>query len=42
MTDEDDRLVGILALDDVLALLAEEMGVIGRLLSKEEPTISSE
>lgn len=34
VVDDDDRLVGILALDDVLELLAEETTTIGRLLAK--------
>jgi CBS domain-containing protein len=34
VVDDDDRLVGILALDDVLELLVEEAGTIGRLLRK--------
>lgn len=33
----DGRLVGILALDDVLDLLAEEFGVIGGLLARQAP-----
>jgi len=33
----DGRLVGILSLDDILDLLAEEFGEIGRLLRKESP-----
>jgi len=33
----DGRLVGVLSLDDVLDLLAEEFGDIGRLLRKESP-----
>jgi signal-transduction protein with cAMP-binding, CBS, and nucleotidyltransferase domain len=32
VVDEDERLVGILALDDVLELLAEELTIIGKLL----------
>jgi len=34
VVDEKDQLVGILALDDVLDLLAEEMETIGRLLRR--------
>ena len=34
---DDGRLVGIVSLDDILGLLAEEFGEIGRLLSKESP-----
>ncbi len=33
----DGRLVGIVSLDDILDLLAEEFGEIGRLLHKESP-----
>jgi CBS domain-containing protein len=33
----DDRLVGLITLDDVLELLAEEFGTIGGLLRAEEP-----
>jgi CBS domain-containing protein len=32
VVDDDDRLVGILAVDDVIELLVEEAGTIGRLL----------
>lgn len=35
VTDDDDRLVGMLALDDVLDLLAEEVETIGRLLGRQ-------
>jgi len=34
VTDDAGRLVGILALDDVVELLAEEAGQIGRLLAR--------
>jgi CBS domain-containing protein len=34
VVDDEDRLVGILALDDVLELLVEEAETIGRLLAK--------
>jgi CBS domain-containing protein len=34
VVDDDERLVGILALDDVLELLAEEAATIGRLLAR--------
>ena len=34
VVDDDDRLVGILALDDVLELLAEETTTVGKLLVK--------
>jgi CBS domain-containing protein len=35
--DDDDKLVGILALDDVLELLVEETASIGKLLAKRGP-----
>ena len=34
VVDDEERVVGILALDDVLALLAEEVTSIGKLLSQ--------
>jgi len=34
VVDDEERLVGILALDDVLELLAEEVATIGRLLAQ--------
>jgi len=37
VTGEADRVVGILSLDDVLDLLIEEIGPIGRLLAKQQP-----
>jgi CBS domain-containing protein len=37
VTDADGRLAGILALDDVLELLAEEVEAIGRLVRAQEP-----
>lgn len=36
VVDNDDRLVGILALDDVIELLVEEAGTIGRLLARRK------
>lgn len=39
VVDEDDLLVGILALDDVLELLIEETETIGRLLSRYQPAV---
>jgi CBS domain-containing protein len=39
VTDEADRVVGILSLDDVLDLLVQETGTIGRLLEKQQPRI---
>jgi len=41
VVDETGRLVGVLALDDVLDLLAEEAEMIGRLLDRESPLIHS-
>ena len=35
--DREGRLVGLLSLDDILDLLAEEFGEIGKLLRKESP-----
>ncbi len=40
VTDDAGRLVGILALDDVLELLVEEAEVIGRLLRGRHPSRS--
>lgn len=37
VVDRKGRLAGLLALDDVLALLAEEFGQIGKLLAKSVP-----
>lgn len=37
VVDDADRLVGVLALDDVLELLVEEADAIGRLLRRERP-----
>jgi CBS domain-containing protein len=37
VVNEDRKLVGILSLDDVLALLAEEFALIGTLLEREAP-----
>jgi CBS domain-containing protein len=37
VTDRDGKLVGIVALDDVLALLAEELELVGGLLRGEAP-----
>lgn len=39
VVDAEDRLVGILALDDVLELLIEETGSMGRLLGKHQPAL---
>jgi len=40
VVDAQKRLVGLLALDDVLRLLAEEMQDVGTLLERETPTAS--
>jgi CBS domain-containing protein len=37
VVDAGDRLVGMLALDDVLSLLAEEFGTIGKVIDAEAP-----
>lgn len=37
VVDDEDRLVGLLALDDVLELLAEEAATIGRLVGERAP-----
>ena len=37
VVNEDGKLVGIVSLDDVLSLLAEEFVLIGRLLEREAP-----
>ena len=37
VTDEDGILTGIIALDDVLDTLVDEVGAIGRLLAKRPP-----
>lgn len=39
VTDEKGRLAGILALDDVVELLVEEAGAIGRLLHRPAPPL---
>jgi len=36
---EDDRVIGILSVDDVLGLLSEEIATIGQLLAHYEPDI---
>lgn len=40
VTDDEDRLVGILAMDDVLDLLVEETASIGRILRGQAPVES--
>ncbi len=37
VVDDDDRLVGLIALDDIVALLCEEAATIGAVLAKEGP-----
>jgi CBS domain-containing protein len=37
VVNDDGKLVGIVSLDDVLGLLAEEFALIGRLLEREAP-----
>lgn len=37
VVDHDGKLVGLLSLDDVLMLLAEELAAIGGLLNRESP-----
>jgi CBS domain-containing protein len=37
VVDRDRRLVGLLSLDDILDLLAEDFGQIGKILEKESP-----
>lgn len=37
--DEDERVIGILSVDDVLGLLSEEIATIGQLLARYEPDI---
>jgi len=41
VTDISGRPVGVLSLDDVLDLLVEEAGTIGRLLEKQRPYITA-
>jgi CBS domain-containing protein len=40
VTGEDDRLAGILTLDDVLELMGRESAAIGRLLEKQQPHVA--
>jgi len=37
VVDDDGKVVGLLSLDDILDLLAEEFGQIGKLLAAESP-----
>lgn len=39
VTGEDNRVVGILSLDDVLELIIEQTGAVGRLLKQQKPGI---
>lgn len=39
VTGEDGALVGLLAMDDILELLAEEMAEIGELIERQEPLL---
>lgn len=39
VVDEDERVIGILSVDDVLGLLSEEIATIGQLLARYEPDI---
>jgi CBS domain-containing protein len=41
VTGDEGKLVGLIAVDDILELLAEEMDAIGRLLRNERPKIAS-
>jgi len=41
VVDADDRLVGLVTLDDVLMLLCEEFGSIGSLLKRETPVAAA-
>jgi CBS domain-containing protein len=42
VVDREGRLVGVLTLDDVLSLLAEEFTDIGRLLDRQTPRAAAE
>lgn len=37
VVDDDERLVGLVSLDDVVALLAEEAEMVGQLLKRQTP-----
>jgi signal-transduction protein with cAMP-binding, CBS, and nucleotidyltransferase domain len=37
VVDRSGRLIGVIALDDVMSLLSEELGMIGKLLSSQIP-----
>ncbi len=41
VVDGDGRLLGVVCVDDVLMLIADEMQTIGRLLERESPTAAS-
>ena len=42
VVDREGRLVGVLSLDDVLTLLAEEFAEIGHLLDRQTPRAAAE
>jgi len=42
VVDRDDRLVGLVTLDDILMLLCEEFTTIGTLLSRETPVAAAQ
>jgi len=42
VVDRDDRLVGLVTLDDVLMLLCEEFATIGTLLQRETPVAAAQ
>jgi hypothetical protein len=42
VVDSDDRLVGLVTLDDVLMLFCEEFSTIGSLLKRETPVAAAE
>lgn len=41
VVDEEDRLVGIISLDDLLTLLSEELDVLAKLIAREQQKESS-
>jgi Mg/Co/Ni transporter MgtE len=41
VVDHNDRLVGLVTLDDVLMLIAEEFASIGGLLTRETPAAAA-
>jgi CBS domain-containing protein len=42
VVDDEGKLVGLLSLDDVLALLADELAAVGRLLERQTPLAAAE